>query len=141
MKSLVVILFLMAGLEASSQSFVISAVSELTVAGYEAGGMLSFANKRNWRAGFFYQSSLIFANHEQKSENLFYGIMMSAPLIRSEKINFYATVRPGIVNKQFYVISPGFETECKVGKNLSVGIGLGIRKTYPSATLKINYLL
>jgi hypothetical protein len=141
MRCLVFILILLASVEANSQSLVVSAVTELTVAGYEAGGILSFENKRSWRLGAFYQTSLIFANQEQKSGNLFYGIMMSAPLVRSEKVNFSATARPGIVNKQFYVISPGFETDCKVGKDFSVGIGLSIRKTYPSATLKINFLL
>lgn len=140
MKSLFSIGFVLLALHGFGQRVIVSAATEMTVAGYEAGGVISYKSKGSWRTGVFYQQSLP-TRTEFASTNTFWGLVNSIPLVKTEKLKFYGVIRTGMVNQKFFVLTPGLETDLSVGNYFSVGAGFAIRKTYPSASLKINFIL
>ncbi len=140
MKSLFSIGFVLLALHGFGQRIIVSGITEMTVAGYEVGGVISYESKGAWRTGAFYQQSLP-TRSEFANRNTFWGLINSIPLVKTEKLKFYGVVRTGMVNQKFFVLTPGLETDLSVGNNLSIGAGFSIRKTYPSASLKINFIL
>jgi|GEM_PF-1315733 hypothetical protein len=123
---------------AYSQQVRIAPFIEKTVAGNQYGTQLLFQTKNKWNFGGFYQTSLQHSSEGIQSANPFFGIAVSAPLVKSEKINFQFNTRCGIVNQLFVVVVPGLETELKVSKTISLSTLMSIRMSYPSALLKFN---
>ena len=73
--------------------------------------------------------------------NPFFGILVHAPFVKTDKVSFYGTLRTGVVNRYFAVCVPGLETDLKLSNALSLGVGVSVRMTYPSASLKLNIRL
>lgn len=141
MRSFIGAILILITLQASGQRVLVSATGEMTVAGYEGGGVISIEGKSAWKVGVFYQKSLFLQKEYETSTNAFWGMITCVPLAKSEKVNFHGVVRAGFANEIFFVVTPGFETTVRLGNNLSFGAGLSIRKTYPSASMKINFVL
>lgn len=125
-------------LDVEAQYLVISPVAEKTVIGWQYGSIVSFQKKSLWSFGVFYQKHFMDAADVATSGNLFYGIMVNAPLVKADKINFYFNTRAGLTNNRFIVVVPGLETELKLGRALSLSTLISVRMTYPSASLKVN---
>lgn len=110
---------------------------EKTVAGNQYGSLLVFQTKRLWSVGGFYQTSLTRTSEGIQTSNPFYGVSISAPLVRSGKINLLANGRVGVVNEDFVVVVPGLETEVKITRFIGVSALMSMRMSYPSAALRI----
>jgi hypothetical protein len=122
---------------ANSQHVLIVPSVEKTVAGNQYGLQLSIENKMQWSFGGFYQASWQPGETGMQFTNPFYGIIVNAPLVKSDRINFYFNTRLGLVNDQFFVVVPGFDTRLKLSSCLSFSIGSSLRMTYPSASARI----
>ncbi|MBS1509010.1 MAG: hypothetical protein JSS79_20400 [Bacteroidetes bacterium] len=122
---------------ANAQHISLVPTVEKTVAGNQYGSLLVFQTKRLWSIGGFYQSSVTRTSEGIQTSNPFYGVSISAPLVRSGKINLLANGRVGVVNEDFLVVVPGLETEVKISRSISVSSLMSIRMSYPSAALRI----
>jgi hypothetical protein len=135
------LLLILPALQTKGQKLVVSAISEMTVYGYQGGGILSFQNKHYWRFGAFYQAPIRVRKNERGPKNEFLGLVTAIPLAKTDKIIFYGVGRGGVIDKTFMVFTPGLDTEVKIGDNISLCAGMSIRNTYPSVLLKINFML
>jgi hypothetical protein len=138
MKSILCAVLALITVRVSAQTAIASFIGEMTVAGYEGGAAISYENKRAWRIGVFYQVAVLPQEMQIKTQNSFLGLVTSVPVAKSEKVNFHGVIRTGLVNRTFVVATPGLETTVRLGKNFSFGAGLSIRKTYPSALVKLS---
>jgi hypothetical protein len=121
----------------SAQHMVVSPMVEKTISSYQYGVSVSMEVQSKWRFGGFCQTSL--SRQEQtRSLDHFWGITVSAPLMKADRITFYSNARVGIANKYFLVVCPAVVTELKISKRLSIDVGMSIRKGYLSAQTSIN---
>ena len=128
---------LIVALAAQSQRPVASLGLEKSVTGMEYGAMALYRTKAQWGFGGFYQTELPKKSEGLKGANTFYGAVLYAPVMKSQKINFYMNIRLGVVNKTFVIITPGLETELIFSKRVSLGLGMGFRKSYPALAARI----
>ncbi|MBI3220042.1 MAG: hypothetical protein HYZ44_11050 [Bacteroidetes bacterium] len=114
---------------------------EKTVAGTQYGFGLVLQSKRHWQWGGFYQASLNYTRDGGQLVNPFYGITLSAPLAKADRLTFYANARCGVVNEIFIAVVPGLETELQLSKKISFSALMSVRMSYPSAQLKMTFSL
>lgn len=138
MKTFIISLLLLIAMEASAQKLMMQTGVEKTVAGFEYGAYLSYETKRMWALGSFYQTGLTRNNPEGKlaPKNIFYGMLIQAPIAKSERLAFLFNLRTGFVNEKFLVIVPSVETRVHVSSRLGISIGTGLRMGYPSLSAK-----
>lgn len=138
MKTFIAIILVLTIMEANAQKLVMQTGVEKTVAGFEYGAFLSYETKRMWALGTFYQTGLTRNNPEGNfvPKNNFYGMMIQAPIAKSERLAFLANVRTGFVNEKFLVIVPSVETLVHISSRIGVTIGTGLRMGYPSLSVK-----
>jgi len=143
MKTTIIILFemLFFVIVANAQHVLLVPTIEKAVGGNQYGSQLLFEVKNQWSFGGFYQTSLRLNPDGEQTLNEFYGVAINAPLVKSDKINFYFNVRGGVVNQHFLVVVPGLETKLKISRRLGVSTLMSVRMTYPSASLKIYITL
>ena len=104
------------------------------------GGGLTFETKKKWGLGAFYQAGIQSeAKESLKLNDAFYGLLVQAPLAKSQKIDFFVTARFGMVNENFFVVVPGLETRIKTWRKFSTTFGMGYRVGYPSIGLKLSH--
>jgi hypothetical protein len=121
----------------SAQQIVVSPMGEKTVNSYQYGVSVSMGFQSQWRFGGFYQTSL--SRQEQfRPRQSFWGVTVSAPLMKADRITFYSNARVGIVNKYFLVVCPAVSTELKISKRFNINVGMSIRKAYLSAQTSLN---
>lgn len=135
-KILFVTLF-MTPLLLSAQYVVVSPMVEKTINRYQYGASVSLEVQSQWRFGGFYQTSLS-GQEKIRPREQFWGIAVSAQLVKADRITFYANARIGIVNKYFLVLCPAVVTELKISKRFKVSVGMSIRKGYLSGQTSLN---
>lgn len=128
---------LMAG---NAQTVYFSAGAEKTATKCLYGGGLTFETKSKWGFGAFYQASIMDKTDEVlELSNVFYGVLGQVPLAKTNKIDFFATVRVGMVNQDFFVAVPGLETRIQTWRKLSTVFSMSYRTGYPAVGLKIAH--
>jgi hypothetical protein len=121
----------------SAQQVVVSPMVEKTINSYQYGASVSMEIPSQWRFGGFYQTSL--SRQEQLGHHEhFWGMTISAPLMKADRITFYSNARIGVVNRYFLVVCPAVVTELKISKRLHLNVGMSIRKGYLSARTSLN---
>ena len=135
------IVFFLTAVGATAQQLKSSLLIEKTVAGSQYGFSVLFQSKRHWQWGTFYQAALNYTRDGGQLVNPFYGISLSAPMAKAERLTFYANARCGVVNELFIAIVPGLETELQLTKKISFSALMSMRMSYPSAQLKITFSL
>jgi hypothetical protein len=104
------------------------------------GGALTVETKGKWGMGAFYQTALLNdARESLKLNDAFYGMSFQVPLAKTQKIDFFATIRLGLVNEDFFVAVPGLETRIKTWRKLSTVFSMGYRVGYPAIGLKLSH--
>jgi hypothetical protein len=121
----------------SAQHVVVSPMVEKTINCYQYGASVSMEVPSQWRFGGFYQTSLSRQELVGHREH-FWGMTVSAPLMKADRITFYGNARIGIVNKYFMVVCPAVATELKISKRFHINVGMSIRKEYLSAQTSLN---
>ncbi len=114
---------------------------ERTVSATEVQFTVGYETRRQWAIGTFYQSAITmkpFMIESNNSNASWYGLYLNAPLVRSQKIGFYAQLRTGIVDTKFIVLVPSLETRVQLAKGLSLIVGGSFRHTYPALLLKLQ---
>lgn len=135
-KIVLLILFMIPGL-LSAQHVVLSPIVEKTVNSYQYGASVSVEVQSQWRFGGFYQTSLL-RREQIRPHDHFWGMTVSAPLMKSDRITFYGNARSGIVNKYFIVLCPAVVTELKLFERFHMNVGMSIRKGYLSAQTSLS---
>jgi hypothetical protein len=121
----------------SAQDMVVSPMVEKTINSYQYGVSVSMEVQSQWRFGGFCQASM--SRQEQaRTREHFWGMTVSAPLMKADRITFYSNARLGIVNKYFLVVCPAVVTELKISKRLRINVGMSIRKGYLSGQTSMN---
>lgn len=121
------------------QHLMLTPLVEKTITGYEYGSALTFRTKSQFSFGAFYQGNIAKTPENTQIINPFYGMLLTAPLLKCDRLNFHANTRIGFVNNIFLAVVPGIETEIKVFNALSLGIGMSIRKGFLSANGNIKF--
>lgn len=139
MKTAAVVVILISAINVSAQQFVVGAQMEYTVSGSEAGVVMMYESKELVDIGLFYQRSEF--SGEREVENGFYGAMLQLPIVKTEKLVFYGAVRGGIINREFFFVTPSIQTRINLRSRWGVGFGMGIRSGYPSASARLVHKL
>lgn len=125
---------------AKGQALQLSVGLEKTATRCLYGGDLTFESKGKWGIGAFYQAGVPNESKESlKLKDAFYGLSLQVPIAKSQKIDFFATLRTGMVNEDFFVVVPGLETRIKTWRKLSTTFGMGYRVGYPSIGMKLSH--
>ncbi len=127
---------LLTGAFTFAQSMVTAIQMEYTVAGTQYGSSFIYESKKQWGLGVFYQVGVT-QSVEIFDKDQFYGAQIQFPLVKSERISFFTSLRGGLVNDKFLVVVPGLETRINVGKRLGVAFGMSLRMNYPSVSSKL----
>lgn len=136
--SIIAVLYFFGFHPANAQQFKASTYSEITRVSPKAGvsvGAILPIERGNIELGGFYQKSLAvqagegaYAAYEKK----FYGFYTSFFLIEKERFELKLNVRAGSVNKKYFAITPALKSEVKLGKNISLETGVGMRAFRPT---------
>jgi hypothetical protein len=121
---------------AFGQQALLCVQTEYTITGHQIGGAVGFESRSQWAVTAFLQGE-ISSGDELIKKNRFYGLQFQAPLAKTTKLSFFATLRVGLVNKDFFVAVPGLETRVRLGKRLAIGTGMAMRMGYPSISSKL----
>lgn len=141
MKTIFSSLLLAFSLSAMAQGLLLQAGVEKTVSGNQVATGITLESKKLWGVGIFGQADYAISPTEDSRmlANPFYGVVLQAPLMRSEKIAFLTSLRAGLVNEQFFVLVPSVETRMAIHSRLGLSIGSAIRMGHPSVTGKVYY--
>lgn len=125
---------------AKGQTLHFSAGVEKTATRCLYGGAVTFETKGKWGLGAFYQAGIINeAKESLKLDDAFYGVRFQVPLAKTQKIDFFATARLGMVNENFFVIVPGLETRIKTWRKLNTIFAMSYRVGYPAIGIKLSH--
>jgi len=122
----------------SAQHIEVSSTVEETINCYQYGASVSIEVPSRWKFGGFCQASLSKQEKITLPEH-FWGLTVSAPLMKADKIIFYSNVRVGIVNKYFLVVCPAVFTQLNISRRFSINVGLSTRKGYLSAQTSLSF--
>lgn len=122
-----------------SQHLVTSLQLEYTVTGPHYGASLTYETGKLWGLGGFLQEAA--PSDDAATQDRFYGAVLQAPLVKSQKLSFLALLRGGFVNDKFLVIIPGLETRIDLGKRVALSAGMSFRKSYPALSSKLSLKL
>lgn len=120
-----------------AQHIVVSSTVEKTINSYQYGTSVSMEVPSQWKFGGFYQTSLSKDERITPREQ-FWGMTLSAPLMRTDRMTFNSNVRIGIVNKYFLLVCPAVFTELKLSKRFYINVGISVRKGYISAQTSLS---
>jgi hypothetical protein len=121
-----------------SQQVMLSVQTEYTVAGAQYGASSMYETKKLLGGGVFYQTD-VKAPAEGLAKNTYYGVQVQVPLAKAERLNFFGTLRGGLVNEKFVVVVPGLETRINAGKHFAVSFGMSLRMNYPAVSSKLTW--
>lgn len=141
MKTFLILIFMICLEEVKGQHLTSSCGLERTVSATESQFTVGYETKRQWAIGTFYQAAIAmkpFRIENSSGDNSWYGLYLNAPLVRSQKISFYAQLRTGLVDRKFIVCVPSLETRMQLMKGLSATVGASFRHTYPAFLLKLH---
>lgn len=116
----------------SAQRVAVSSTIEKTINCYQYGASVALELPSQWKLGGFYQTSFP-KKEEVRPHEHFWGMTVTAPLVKTDRIVFYSNARIGIVNKYFLAVCPALGTELKLSKRFYLNVGMSIRKGYMSA--------
>src|SRR5689334_20883945 len=119
-KLIITLALALSSIAASAQNFLIYSGVEKTVAGNQYGTSLLIETSRLWAVGVFYQASLGRVGSESLVySDPFYGMVFQAPLVKNDRLSFFATLKTGLVNDDFYVMVPSLETRIDLSRQTS----------------------
>jgi hypothetical protein len=137
---LIAIIFGISFTLANGQSLYFSAGIEKTAVRSLYGGELTYETKGKWGLGLFYQTAFLQQSKETSDSNdTFYGVLCQVPLAKTQKIDFFATARLGMIDENYFVAVPGLETRIKTWRKLSTVFSMGYRVGYPAIGMKISH--
>ena len=134
-KSLAIVsLVLIVNLYGNAQDLVLQLGAEKTVSGNQFDASAGVELKKLFALGGFYQSDLKKQSTEGSSAAgyTFYGLFMQLPIVKCERIAFFANIRAGLAEHRFLVMVPALETRYEITPRYGVGFGSSIRMGYPS---------
>lgn len=141
-KSIAVLIIALASIQvAFSQQVFVATSLEKVINGIEYGTGIYYKNRAAFSCGVFYQTSFAGKTESYRSINPFYGLRASAPLAKSDRLTFSANVRVGFVNKNFLICAPGLETDIRLLRKVSLGVGMSVRKGAMSANTNLKFSL
>ncbi len=141
MKTFLILILMICLEEVRGQHLTASCGLERTVSATESQFTLGYETRRQWAIGTFYQTAITmkpFKIENGNNDASWYGFYLNAPLVRSQKISFYAQLRTGLVDTKFVVFVPSLETKMQLMKGLSATVGGSFRHTYPAFLLKLH---
>jgi hypothetical protein len=136
MKAILYILLVFITTHIYGQDLKLSIQVESTIAGLQYGGTAMYETGKLLGFGVFFQKDTGPAD-EYNEVNVFYGGQIQVPLVKSDRLGFFAVLRGGLVNDKFVVVVPGLETRIKLGKRLAIGLGTSMRMNYPSISSRL----
>ncbi|MDV3309593.1 MAG: hypothetical protein LOY03_12330 [Cyclobacteriaceae bacterium] len=135
MKAVVILVsFFLFRLVASAQSMMVQTQSEWTVAGIQHGISVGYETKSSWGLGVYYQAELEKEHEDNITRDDFRGLYLQAPVVKADRLSFFALVRAGFVNNHFVAIAPGLETRVHITRRLGTAFGMGLRMGYASVS-------
>jgi hypothetical protein len=87
--------FFLFSLVASGQNMVVQTQSEWTVAGIQHGFSVGYETRSSWGLGVYYQAELEKENEENITRDDFRGVYLQAPVVKADKLAFFALWRQG----------------------------------------------
>lgn len=139
-RALIIALLLHSGGIALAQRLEISAGAEKTAIGSSVSARFGLSQRYKVQGGVFFQTGRNRGPAEfafQKYD--FAGGYLHLPLATSDKLIFGVLVYGGLVNNEFFVVTPAFETRVRVFPGAGVLFGCGYRYGYPSAQVGLVY--
>ena len=124
---------------ANGQMFNTGIGAEKTIAGIQYSSSMLYRTGREWGWGIFFQSGLSGKTAKMEVTDQFYGIQLSAPIVKSSGILFFFDIRSGFVNRDFLVIVPGIETVIRLNERTRISFGSCIRMQHLAASAKVYY--
>lgn len=119
--------FFLFSLVASGQNMVVQTQSDWTVAGIQHGFSVGYETRSSWGLGVYYQAELEKENEENITRDDFRGVYLQAPVVKADKLAFFALLRAGLANNNFVAIAPGLETRVHISRRLGTAFGMGLR--------------
>ncbi|MFK7953723.1 MAG: hypothetical protein AB8B73_12825 [Ekhidna sp.] len=133
---------------AMGQSVVTTSYLELTSISPKAGISVGVKNYYGIEYGGFYQESKTieskFMSEQQRSElpriyeKVFWGAYVGFPVVRRQAGEVQLNIRTGVVNSEWFVITPSLRGVYNVSRGIKVGGGLGVRAFRPTFQTSIS---
>lgn len=134
---ILVIAFFSFGMNVEAQNMVVQTQSEYTVGGLQHGASLQYETASQWGLGVFYQTELEIREEAYDPGSTFLGVLLQAPLAKTQRLSFFALLRTGLVNDRFVAVVPGLETRVHISHRFGTAFGMGMRMGYPSLSGKL----
>lgn len=138
-RTILTMLFVITSVSGIAQDLILGALGEYTVSGPEVGAVVMYESRKAMGIGVFYQQGT--SEKEQGFQSTFYGALIQVPLVNAERILFSGILRGGMINREFFFVTPSLETKLNVRKKWALVFGMGVRKGYPSLSGKIVHKL
>lgn len=126
--------FFLSSLVANAQNMVVQTQSEWTVAGIQHGFSVGYETRSSWGLGVYYQAELEKESEDNITRDDFRGLYLQAPIMKAERLSFFALLRAGLVNNHFVAIAPGLETRVHITRRIGTAFGMGLRMGYASVS-------
>lgn len=133
------LLILLVPVFAFGQTFSVSPYVQHTVMGLQKGLEVVTTTQKGFGAGVFYQSTREISLKESVSNYPFTGVSLFFPIAGScEKIAVQGSLKAGLVNEQFFALTPELITSIKLTRHLAIAVGTGFRSGEAAVSAKLN---
>lgn len=132
-----------------AQQVVVTAYVEKTHVGPKSGTSIGHLNEYGWEYGAFYQESSLLESmlsEQQRAllprfyEREFFGAYFTVPLVDTDLLSVRTQIRTGVVNREYFIITPSFLGDIRASKNIRFGLGVGTRALRPTWQLSYSML-
>lgn len=109
-----------------------------TIVGIQKGYSIRNVNNKGVKFGVFHQSTKNLSFNEGERNYPYTGAEISYPISNCGKIKLYANLKAGLLNNQFIVAIPEFETSIRINKFLNTSIATSIRAGEAAMAIKVS---
>jgi len=134
---------------AKAQNVVIRTYIEQTSVTPKSGLSYGYQSKFGFEVGGFFQSDKYMeslsvqerSNMPTVYEREFYGMFVAAPVFTRDIFEAKVNVRTGMVNNEYFAITPSVTTELRPLDRLRIGAGIGVRSFNPTWQASVGITL
>lgn len=135
--AILILILLAFSVSARSQGLEITSRAQQTIMGMQTGHGIEYRSSKGFGVGGFYQSTNYMSFEQSVTNYPFYGLDLSAPLVKCGNVQVLAHVMTGMVNQKFLIVTPEVETRMTITGFLKLGVGAGYRSRQAAVSARL----
>lgn len=126
------LLMVLAVKNTTAQKLRASVYLEQNVMGVQKGAEVSTQLFKTARVAYFFQATNSISMESDLNNYPYHGMSVTLPVKRCDGLAFWAGIKTGLVNGQYFIATPQMTTEFKITRHIQLGLSAAYRAGHPA---------